>query len=52
MESLALRIILTIAGLISILCDCHNETVIQNDSRLHFEFDIYKIIIITAIWFI
>ena len=34
------------------LCDCHNETIIQNDGRLYFEFDIYKIIILIAIWFI
>ena len=52
MTSLALRIILTIAGLISMLCDCHNETMLRDNGRLYFEFDIYKIIILITIWFI
>ena len=52
MTSLALRIILTIAGLFSILCDCHNETVMNDDGRVYIVTDIYKIIILIAIWFI
>ena len=51
MNLLVLRIILTIAGVLSVLCDCHNETVINNDGRLYFEFDVYKIIMIIVIWF-
>lgn len=52
MESLKLRIILTIAGLISILIDCYQETVINNDGRICIVTDIYKIIVMIAIWLI
>ena len=52
MTSLALRIILTVAGLISMFIDSYNETVLFDDGRIHIVTDIYKLIATIAIWFI
>lgn len=52
MTSLTLRIILTIAGLISMYIDSYNETVINDDGRVYIVTDIYTLIVIIAIWFI
>ena len=52
MTSLTLRIILTIAGLISMYIDSYNETVTNDDGRVYIVTDIYTLIIIIAIWFI
>ena len=52
MESLALRIIITVASLVNILIDCYNETVINNDGHIHIVAGIYEIIVMISIWFI
>ena len=52
MTSLALRIILTVAGLISMFIDSYTETVFFDDGRTHIVIDVYKLIVIIAIWFI
>lgn len=52
LKSLTLRIILTVAGLISIFIDSYNETVLFDDGRIHIVTDIYKVVAIIAIWFI
>lgn len=52
MTSLALRIVLTVAGLISMFIDSYNDTALSYDGRTHIVVDIYKLIVIIAIWFI
>jgi hypothetical protein len=52
MESLILRILLTIAGIISIIAESYNETIDIDDSRIHISADIYLICIMTGLWFI
>ena len=52
MTHLTLRIGLTIAAIISILVDCHNDTVDHSDGKLYFTFDIFKVGMLVFIWLI
>lgn len=52
MESLTLRILLTIAGITSIIIESYNDTVEIDDGRIHFSIDIYLVCIIVGLWFI